>query len=295
MPLSNRILNVTFELPNGDVILDASINMKVRIYKAALAIQNRCTIDVMNLTGTMRESLLSQFTAFNQRKVATGQASQNWINMTVEAGYDSPDPDSTSEPSIIFKGQVVTCEITSPPPNMGVRITCYTRQIDKTTWVTTPSPDQCTFEEYVTWAAGEMGFGSSFICDTSYNDVIINNPARSILVASALLIDIQDMYKPDVAAFVDDDFLIVKDRNKILNPSSIAEITQLIGAPSWTEWGIQCRVLFDQSIQLAQGIDVTSLMNPSINGQYVVMELDYELSTRDVPFYVNVSASPPAD
>ena len=138
-----------------------------------------------------------------------------------------------------------------------------------------------------------MGFGSNFICDTSYNSVIINNPARSILSIASLLIDIQDMYKPDVAAFVDDDLLIVKDRNKIMNPAQTAVLSEFIGIPGWTEWGIGFQTLFDPTIKLAQGVSITSSMNPSLNGTYVVLELEYDLSSRDGPFYVKPGASPP--
>lgn len=297
MALNNRILTVTLHMPGGDVMLDQSINMKVRIHKAALAIQNRATIDIIGLTGSLREQLLSQFTAFNQRKVVAGQIPQNWINVEIQAGFDRPKSqttDAASQPSTIFKGQVVICELTSSPPNIGVRLTCFTRQIDRSSYVSAPAPDQTTFYEYVSWAAGQMGFGNNFVCETSYNDVVINNPARSILVLSALLIDIQDMYKPDVAAFVDDDLLIVKDRNKILNPEQAAQISEFVGVPTWTEWGVSFTCLFDQSVKLAQAATLNSKMNPSLNNSYVILELEYDLTTRDTPFYVKANASPPA-
>jgi len=279
------------------VVLDESINMKVRISKAALAIQNRATIEIIGLTGSLREQLLSQFTAWNQRKVSTGQASQKWVNIEVKAGWDEVSTLSsgaTSQPSTVFKGQVAICELTSTPPNIGVRLTCFTRQIDKTSFISAPAPDNITFQAYVAWAAAQMGFGSNFVCETSVNDTLISNPARSILVVSALLIDIQNMYRPDVAAFIDDDILIVKDRNKILNPSQITTISEFVGIPTWTEWGVDFTCLLDQSIRLAQGAALQSKMNPSLNNTYVVMELEYDLTSRDGAFYVKASGNPPA-
>lgn len=290
MALKKRILQVTLKLPSGDVVLDASLNLRVKIHKAALAIQNRATIDVIGLTGSLREQLLSQFTAFNKRKVESGSTEQKWIDVEIKAGWDG----DTVESSLVFKGQVVLCEITSTPPNIGVRLTCFTRQIDRSKSLTETAPDKLKFKDYVAWAAGQMGFGSNFVCNTSYNDQQVENPARSIFIASALLIDIQNMYRPDVAAFVDDDFLIVKDRNKILNPSQAAKVSDFIGIPTWTEWGISFTCLFDQSVRLAQGATLTSIMNPSLNGSYVIMEIEYDLTSRDVPFYVKASGSPPA-
>lgn len=298
MALRNRVLIVTLELPDQTVVLTQDINIRVKIQKAALAIQNRATVEIIGLTGSLREQLLSQFTAFNQRQVAAGQAEQKWINIEIKAGWQTQSKYETGanieQPSTVFKGQVVTCELTSVPPNIGVSLTCFTRQIDRTRFVTSPAPDGTTFAAYVAWAADQMGFGTNFICDTSNNNTIISNPARSIFVASALLIDIQNMYRPDVAAFVDDDFLIVKDRNKILNPSQSAMLSEFIGVPTWTEWGVSFTCLFDQAVRLAQGATLTSSMNPSLNGTYVVMEIEYDLTSRDGPFYVKGSASPPA-
>lgn len=298
MALRNRVLIITLDLPDRTVTLEQDINIKVKIHKAALAIQNRATVDIIGLTGSLREQLLSQFTAWNQRQVESGQAEQKWVGIEIKAGWNTPSKHDVGtnieQPSTVFKGQVVICELTTTPPNIGVRLTCFTRQIDRTKFVTSPAPDGITFKAYVTWAAEQMGFGTNFICETSANDTILSNPARSIFVASALLIDIQNMYRPDVAAFVDDDLLIVKDRNKILNPSESVVLKEFIGVPTWTEWGVTFTVLFDQGIRLAQGATLESIMNPSLNGTYVVMEIEYDLTSRDGAFYVKANGSPPA-
>ncbi len=281
-------------MPGGPVKLASDINLRIRIQKAALAIQNKATIEVVGLDTSTREQLLSQFTAWNQRQVASGQASQKWVDVEIKAGWDGSTPTDSQPPATVFKGQVVLCEPTSSPPNIGVRLTCFTKQLDRSSFVSSPAPDQTTYRGYVEWAAGQMGFGDKFICDTSFNDVVIQNPARSIFVTSAILVDIQDMYKPAVAAYIDDDMLIVKDRNKILNPSQIANISEFIGTPGWTEWGVSFTTLFDQSIRLARGATLKSVMNAGVNGTYVILELDYNLTSRDGPFYVTATASPPA-
>jgi len=249
MTLDTRILRVILSMPGGDVTLDQSINLKIKISKAALAIQSRAAIDVTGMSKSLREQLLSQFTAWNKRLVDSGRASQKWINVKIQAGYKTTRGELVST---VFKGQVVLCEPTAAPPNVGVRITCFTRQIDKTAFVSEPAPASTTFYRYVEYAAKQMGFGANFVCETSFNDVVISNPARSILVVSALLIDIQSMYRPNVAAFVDDDVLIVKDRNRIINPSEVANVTKFIGIPTWNEWGIEFRCMFDGYIKLAQ-------------------------------------------
>jgi len=292
MAMKARRLRVTLSLPYGDVVLTEELKMNIRVFKAALAIQNRASIDVVGLSQKLREQLLSQFTAWNKRLVETGQKKQEWVNVKIEAGYADEQFNETI--STVFVGQVVLVQPTSPPPNIGVRITCYSRQIDKTAFVSAPAPAQTTFFGYVKWAAEQMGFGSNFVCDTSYNNVIIQNPARSILTNAALLVDIQNIYRPDVAAFIDDELLIVKDRNKIINLGDSANLTEFVGVPCWTEWGVEGTVMYDGAVKMAQAATFTSLMNPSVNGIYVTTELEYDLSSRDRPFYVRVSGSPPA-
>lgn len=292
MALRQRILRVTLDMPSGPVVLNQTLNLRVRIHKDALAIQSRATVEVSGLTTQLRESLLSQFTAWNKRKVEMGQIAINSVDVKIEAGWrDTPD----AIPSLVFQGQVALVDLVSGPPTITVRFTCFTSQIDKTAFTTSRAPAQTTYYGYVAWAAKEMGFGENFICDTSFNDKVIENPARSIFTRAGLLIDIQNIYRPAVAAFVDDGRLIVKDMNRIINPGETANVDSFVGIPSWTEWGVEFTTLFDSNILLAHGARLTSKMNPSINGQYVIMSIEYDLNSRERGFYVKAMGSPPAD
>lgn len=292
--LKQRILKATFETPDGvEVVLDQSLDIRFGIRKAALALQNRATITVFGMSQSLREQLLSQFTAWNKRQVENNMREQKWINVTLEAGYVSDD--GVEITAVVFKGQVVLVNLISAPPDIGVSIQCYSRQIDKTTFVSSPAPVNTTLLEYVTWAADQMGLGKDFECDTSYNDQAITNPSSGSIVVAALVIDIQNARRPDVAAFIDDNYLYVKDRNKLVNPSEIAPVTEFVGIPMWTEWGVEFECLFDTAIRLGHGVDLTSKLNPSINGQYVLVSLDYDLTSRDVPFYVRAQGAPPSE
>jgi hypothetical protein len=291
MPLAQRIIKVTISLPSGNVVLTQALRMNVSVFKAALAIQSRATIDVIGMTTSLRQRLLTQFTAWHKRKVESGGASQDWIDIQIEAGWDN-----SVGTSVIFKGQVVLVEPSSGPPNIGVRITCFTRQIDKTTWKSNPAPFKTTFENYVRWASKVMGLTNEPICQTSYNDLEIKNPARSIYDAGALLIDIQNQYRYgfDVVAFVDNDQLIVIDKAQAVASRGIVNLSEFIQTPTWTEWGASFLVLMEPRIQLVQAVTLNSLMNPGVNGTYVLTTLEYTLSSRDVPFYVRGNGSPPA-
>ena len=298
MPLTKRTLKVTISLPGGDVVLDEGLMLRVSIQKAALAIQNSATVEVYGMTTSLRLKLISQFTAWHKRQVSTGQAPQDWIAVKIEAGYADAQSVSggaaTSRTALVFVGHVVNVDPTAPPPNIGVRIKCYTRQIDKTAFLTQAAPTSTTYHNLVKFAAQQMGFGDNFVCNTSFNDRVVTNAFRTIYTQGALLLGIQDLYRPNVAAFIDNDKLIVKDRNAIIDPAAVANVTEFIGTPMWNEWGVSWQTLMDPTIQLAGAAQLTSLMNPGVNGNYVITELRYQLSSREGPFYVTAMGSPPA-
>lgn len=291
MAMKKRLIRITLSIPGSEVVLKEDLNIRVRISKAALSIQNKATIEISGMSTATRESLLSQFTAWNKRLAEQGTIQLAYIPVKIEAGYLSQ---SGIELATCFVGQVVLVEPYAAPPDITVKITCFTRQFDKAKFNSNKAPAKTTFYKYVEWAAQQMEFGTNFKCETSYNNKEILNPARSIHNLGGLLIDIQNMYRPDVVAFVDDDVLIVKDRDKVIDPSTIPVIKKFIGIPTWTEWGVEGTTMFDPQIKVASGAEFQSIMNPGINGQYVIMTLEYDLCSRDRPFYVKIGGCPPA-
>ncbi len=289
--MRKRLIRISITIEGQTFKLTEELGLRVKVNKAALSIQNRATVEVTGLTTEMREGLLSQFTAWNKRLVDSAQIQGKYARITIEAGYASQGKEDLS---IIFLGDVVLVDPVSGPPDIGVRITAFSRQIDKTRWISNVAPAKMTFYNLVAWAAEQMGFGTNFVCETSYNDKEIENPARSMHIVGSLVIYIQDLYKPDVAAFIDDDVLIVKDRNKIVSRASLVPVNKLVGAPSWNEWGMEFVTMFDPAIRLAGGIALTSKMNPGINGNYVLTSLEYDLTSRERAFYVKGAGSPPA-
>ncbi|MDR5751128.1 MULTISPECIES: baseplate hub protein [unclassified Caballeronia] len=291
--LRKRKLKVTFHMPGGDVIVDESFNLRIHARKDCLSSQNDATIDLTNLTQQFRQELLSQFTAFNRRKTASNQITPVYLDMEIAAGYLSDDGTDTT--STIYHGQVVECGLVQGPPNITIRIKCYTHQVNKVAFIDQPPPYNTTFKELVLWAGGVMGFDEAHIkCDTKYDGNIVSNAARSTAMAGDLPLYLEQFYRPDVAAFIDDNFLIVKDRYKVLNPSDTVTLNEFIGIPCWNEWGAEGTVFMDPAIKLAQAANFVPTQNPSLNGVYVVMSIDYELTSRDAPFYCHVNASPAA-
>jgi len=290
MVMKTRLIRVTLQFPNENVVLDERLMMSIRIKKVALAFRNKATIDVGGLTQQRREQLLSNFTAYSQRLRSQGQLSDDYINVKIEAGYSVGGVVTLTS---IYKGQVVSCELSSPPPDVVVRITCYTQQQDTTNFITTPAPSEITYGQYAAWCAKQMGL--DLYIDTDFSNTMVYNPGRTVYTLASLVWDLQRYDRSNIAAYIDDDQLIVKDKSKIINKDNLFTLNEFIGMPTWTEWGVDFKVLFNDSVKLAQGVYLNSILNPSINDTvFVIVELNYELESRDKQFFVSASVCPSA-
>ncbi len=304
MPLQVRILNITFEMANGEkVVFGHTLAFIVKIHKDALSPQNRCTIDIYNLTKTRREQLLSQFTAWNKRNVNTtnivkgrsGEGTPNfqgnpYINVTIEAGYIGTNGTNTT--AVVFIGQVVEVTVARLPPDLGVSIECYTRQLDKLNRRTNRPPPNATFLEYAQWVGRQMDV--PVVCETKVNDSKDWRHSAATQWVNNLIIDLQNSYMPDVVAFFENGTLIVRDLDRVITTAEIVEVDEFIGTPMYTEYGMQFKALFNPRITLVSAVRLKSLMNPSLNGDYILQSIDYELASRDLAFYVTGYGSPPS-
>src|ERR1700688_1736519 len=127
MSLSSRIITAYIKLNSGaTVTLDDTLNIRVRIHKASLEIQNRAIVEVYGLTKTLREQLLSQFSMWNRQKLIAGNPNyQLFAPITIYAGYETQSAQGlTSNVATVFVGQVAYVDIISGPPNVGIRLTC---------------------------------------------------------------------------------------------------------------------------------------------------------------------------
>ncbi len=306
MALGQRVLRVTFNMPQGDVTLDESLDLRVNIQKATLSQQQTCVITVTNLDVSLRTSLITQFTAWNKRNIENGQPNatqRSYIGVTIQAGYQTPSSNNaswggagqgtTQNLVTIFFGQVVLAGPVGELPNMAVKITAYSQQISKVQYVTQVPPGQMTFKAYAAWVAAQMGV--NLLCQTSYDNVVVTNPGASIHTVGDLLVDIQNYYRPSVAAYVDSNTLYVKDINAVITNTNTVTIDEFIGMPLWDEWGVEFECLFNPQLLLSCAANLVSTMNPSLNGySYVIYALSYDLTSRDTAFYVKANGAPAA-
>lgn len=292
MPMKQRILRVELDLGGGQkVVLDERLWLHVRITKAAMAIQSRANIEVGGLSKQEREAVLTKFSARAKylRDNGAPNLDINFVFVKVTAGYKIDGKDKTS---IIFHGQVALSEISSPPPNMTIQITAFTNQIDRTN-VSMVMPTNATLREYASFVAQQAGLRLEF--DSVHGDDDSMNMGIQAATVQAMVVDLQNYNRQDIIAFVDDEVLYVLDRGKSSKTSNPFQISQFIGVPTWNEWGIDFRCMFDDRIKLAGAVIPMSKVNPAINqGTFIPMRIEYDLTSRSSQFGMKVSAYPSA-
>lgn len=308
MKIPSRILDIEFVFPvSGStspvdslkITQDQSMDVRVRCSKTIVHLQNRCSINIFGLRQDIRQRLLTAFTAWNNRK----QPGKNFVQVKIFAGYST---DSISQPARIFVGDVVKCDITGSLPNSEILIEAYTRQIDRTNYIPCNIPKSATFKEIFDAVAEAGGLvpncKTSFDKDKQTNNfaVIQVNPLGQPLrlTVQAAIAGLWRLYPDQVAIWVDDESLMARDIGRVIEggPPTITKFVD--SPPSWTEWGITFKTIFDPRIKLAGGVMLNSVMNTNVNGDvstgYVVTSIEYELASRQRPFYVTVKATPPA-
>ncbi|ABL96832.1 hypothetical protein BcepF1.101 [Burkholderia phage BcepF1] len=309
--MRSRVLQVTFTIDGEPITLDESLNLRVNIKKNCFVMQSRATIDITNLSKSVRERLLSRFTAWKKRVLASSPEGvvENPIDVEIKAGYRAPPNASTvatvdrgiSEVSTVFKGQIALVEPIAGPPDIATRITAQTRQMDRSTFKSRQSPAKPTLKEFIQWVNTELRLDQEPEIDTTHADDVLTNPACSMVTLQSLVTYLQSVYGmtggngQGIYAFIDDGRLIVKDANKIADRNDVTKLTEFVSTPLWNEYGVSFTTLFDARVKLARGVNLTSLLNDAVNGDYVVYILEYQLTSRDTPFYVTGYGSPPAN
>jgi hypothetical protein len=296
MPLPQRRLRVTFELAESTMVFDETTEMNVSVTKDCLNPRPTATIELFNLSASKRTQLFTQFTEWNLRMIQTGLGEpppDDFLNkVKIEAGYKTDKGESIG---LIFQGEIVTANLTTSPPNIGMQIQCAARQIDRSKNAASPDP-KMTFAQYVDWAGKQMGITRSD-CQTTHDNETVQGMFDSVHDVASLIWEIQAAYRPLVVAYVDNDILTVRESNKPLrSETATIAVEEFIGVPMMTSYGVVYQSLFDQKVHLGGLVTLNSKMNPTIlnNTKWLVFKLEYTLSSRNTPFYQKADVYPAA-
>ncbi|MDY4380338.1 hypothetical protein SOV92_21460 [Pectobacterium brasiliense] len=233
--------------------------------KTANTLQNECTIKIGNLKKTTRDYLITETSPYNwprKRKrvvLYAGRRSYGTFKM--------------------FEGDIIGCT-PSQPPDVMLTMKARTGVFFMTDMISGSYASTVP----LTKIAGDTAASMDLTLDFQAQDKQVSNYNYT----GAKLKQVDRLATAgSYNAYIDDDRLVVKNRDEPLKNSSVSlnKHSGLIGIPEVTEQGIKVKYLLDPSSRPGARLTIESDMNPAANGTFVIFKLDFDISNRDTPWY----------
>ncbi|MDR0736813.1 MAG: hypothetical protein LBF51_08325 [Zoogloeaceae bacterium] len=232
--------------------------------KYANALQNEAVVEVFNLEKETRDCLLSETSPYNHRRKRK--------RLLLEAGRESVGVFP------VYSGDITSATV-SQPPDVKLTLKARTGFFSNGTLVARAHPT-VSLKTIAAGVARDLGLKLVFEAKEKRisNYAFTGGAGKQVEhLASA----------GEVDAFVDDDLLVVKDVAAPLRnvTHTLSEESGMIGIPELTERGVKATMLLVPGIRLGSNFTLKSNLYPAINGDYTVYKLDFDISSRDTPFY----------
>ena len=264
--LDQRIVIVTL-IADGVSTTYEGLSIEAKGIKTSETVMSQCDVTILNLKSEDRERILKETNPFfiNQGKR---------ISIIVEAGRESYGT------TVLYTGRVFRSRAT-PKPNLGVVLKCIQGFDNKAKIVSRSATEITNLSSIARWVAEDNGYNLSFeITDKKIARYSFTGSAQAALSQLEALTDGANVY-------VDNKTLYIKNSDqpaKGLPVRILDKSTGLLWADG-TEYGIKVKMLFDSVTKIGGQIDLTSEVNPSLNGSYVVRKLPFHITSRGQPFY----------
>lgn len=239
--------------------------------KFANAQQNECTLTVTGLSMTTRDHLLTETSPFNSNRTPK--------RLIIEVGRVS------TALFRIFIGDIVSAE-PSAPPDVDVIIKAKTQSAQAGNVVAIASGPISKLSAISQRVADEIGLGLDF-------QALDKNISNFSYTGAALKMVNLLQDSGGVRAFIDDETLIVKNYGSALagRIRILGVDTGMVGIPKATEKGLDVTFLIDSESLLGGMIRLDSKMNKSLNGDYVIDQLKFDVASHEDPFFYSATCS----
>ena len=262
----DRLLRVGLKI-KGKMMYFEGLSMFVMGNKYASNVINDATIKITNLTKEQRNFILTETTPYNLHKNYAKHT------ITVEAGRKSYGY------TLIYVGSMFRSSI-AQPPDITLTIKCLTGFNNASAMSQISMGKVANLKQIAQRIAKENGVKLVF-------EATNKNISNFQYIGSILhqIDKLENLGK--ISAYIDNDKLIVKDLDKPLKGkiSIISEKTGMVGIPTTDGMGIQVKTLFNPDIKAGGLIELKSELYPAANGKYIAYKVEFELASRETPFY----------
>lgn len=264
--IDRRVIKLTLEVDDGATIT-FNQDFQITAYgtKYANQLQNECQVVLENLNRHTQNYLLTALSPYNL------DYRPKFIRL--EAGRESYGT------SVIYEGNIMMCGLTQPP-DIGVLLHCLTGNYAKGSMVSTTQGGRVPFDIICQQIAIDLGVLLEF--QATNKDI----PSYQFGGPALAQLNVINSYG-GVNAFIDNGILIVKDGfipiRGVMTEVNIK--TGMVGIPNFTEQGVRTKFLVDKSTRIGGGLRLKSKQYPTVDGDYVIQKLGFEITSREDPFY----------
>jgi hypothetical protein len=261
-----RIVKVGIEI-DGEINVFDNLRIDARGTKWVSALMSRCDLRIYNLSSEHQQYILTKASPIRRKDIKP-------INVTLDVGRESYGTFRLFE-GAMFQGGV------SQPPDIGIALSSLTNNFLLANTTAVSFPEYSTLQQICDKVAKDLGL--SLLMRTT-------NPGKQISNYSftgSPQKQVDKLNQMGVVAYVDNKVLIVSDPGQARSDEviKINSATGMVGVPQPTESGCMVRMMIGQGIEVGCEVQVESEQNPAVNGNYIVIKLDYEVSNRDEPFF----------
>ena len=250
---------------------DQRMRVKASGTKYANPLQNDCTVTISGLSQATRDYILTETSPFNNNCTPK--------RLIVEAGRVSTGLFR------VFVGDITSAE-QAPPPDLDITIKASTQNAQAGNVVSTSAGPQTQLSALARTVARDLGLTLEF----QAQDKTIGN----FLHTGSALGQVQRLQEAGgVSAFIDDTVLVIKDavrplsgRVRILNKDS-----GMVGIPKINEKGVTVEFVIDPETAIGGALRIESKINPALNGEYVINQLAFDITSHDTPFFYKATAA----
>ncbi len=268
--LDPRVLQIGVEV-NGALRVYKDGALTVKINRSSDGKQNTCQATIANLAPAIRNYLLTETSPWKSNR-------QDKI-LTVIAGREKAGLQR------IYTG-AISSSSPSDRPDIQLTLNALTADNLKYKFISRQSPPTISLSKLSQDIAGDYGFSLRFEADDKTVANYLYNGSAADQVKRLALVG-------DIDAFIDNNILVVKNLGKANKGQArlLSEATQMIGTPLADEKGVKVRMLYDPTVNVGDAVQIESILNPAVNGQYVIYNMAVSLANRGQDWYADLSCN----
>ena len=262
------LLTATIEIGDKVVTFDQSFSITVKCSKFAGKKQNNAQVTIANISEDLRNKILMESSNFSKNRAKK--------HITIMAGRASIGMET------IFFGDIASPVKISQPPDITLSIESNTLNSSKFKTHSSSKNGSVKLSVLAKEIATELGLGLKLIAKDSTVQGFHHVGSQS-----ELIVKLSEASRKNV--FVDDSILIVREHNQPIGAAVLCSSDSgMVGIPELNEHGVIITMLYNYAYRLGGQIQLKSKLNPTLDGNYHIFKIDYDLSSKGQNFLVRL-------